>query len=70
MKIPWGMLLFLFVLIGVGKIFPFQEAAVQSGKTVSEAATELIVFRQAPFALDGHTYVPIRELAGVTTLKT
>ncbi len=64
MKISRGMLLCLFVLLGVGMVFPFQGAVAQSGRAASQATAELIVFRQAPFVLDGHTYVPIRELAG------
>ena len=53
----------LFVIFAV-MIVPMMGAAAPKMAAGSPAADLLIEFQQAPFALDGLTYVPVRELAG------
>ncbi len=55
-----GMLFLFSVLVAV--IFPLRGAVAH--EALERHHDELTVFEQAPFVLEGHTYVPVRELAG------
>lgn len=52
--------LFLLMVVGIGFLFPFK---VADAKEVVEKPCEMTVFENAPFVLEGYTYIPVREIA-------